>query len=479
MKTTKTNSIQIEVPKTYLRDLKLCLDLNKPNFTFKYNFDYFVYIADKILHIKGFKKFENLNKVPISSIVLRFELGKHYKRYLEYLVKYKFIEIDDKYTVGKQGRMGKCKCFSLSKKYQYSHLIKYTITKKALLNKVNSWDQLQKKIQHDNIEKDDTLKGLYSMMKKITIDMDGVNSYLDNAVKTKKITRNKAKRELGKCERINKKEEGYNLFINKDSYGRIHSNFTNISKYIRENFLYIDGERLVHLDIITCQPALLYNLFNDYLIEVSDIIDNTETDEYYVSPNEFEYGVKNELSKYVTDINQFSGKGIFSNPFSPIINKQGFSTYSELLANATIDIEYYKNALEHDIYEFFRDKWDFYFGGDKTRSQIKTEFISYVFGRNNAKGHDMMNTIWNREFPVLHKMLKQFKDGNHRTLSHELQRKESNLMYNAVCPNVDVYGIDYLTVHDCLIVKESDLDTVYDTFENTLADQEIVTGVDY
>jgi len=473
MKESKNIKKAIEIPESFLKDLKICLDLHPPEFSFKYDLDHFLYIASKIIHIKTFKKFSNLKKVPISSVVLRFEIGKHYRRYLEYLLKYKFIETDNHYIVKSEDREGKCKCYCFSRRYASKGYEKYEITKKSLLNKIESW----KHRQFGKMISDDMLSHLYSMMNKITIDMDAVKIYLSEAVKSKAITQRKANIELSKCEKINDKET--NLFLTKDSYGRVHTNFTNISKHIRENFLSLHGEKLVHLDIISSQPAMLYNLFKDYLMEVLDIVEKRQEDEYYTSPKEYKWKGVDVRDKYVNKSNSYTGKHIYSNKFMPVVEKHGEDSYMDLLEKGFEELTFYKKSLQADIYEIFRDSWKHYFGEDRTRKEMKQEWVSYVFGQNNSPGHDKFKYLWDEEFPILNKILKNFKNGNHKPLSHELQRKESDLVFNKLCPKIDNMNIDYFTVHDCVVVPESVADDVYNVFSKILKENNVVTGVDY
>jgi len=473
----KSDNISVKIPEFFMENLKKCLKLHSPNFKFKYDIDYFAYISNRIIHIKSFKKFTNLNKIPISSIVLRYEMGRHYKRYFEYLIKYKFIETDNQYYVTDEskGREGKCKCYRLSDKYEDNNYVKYEITKKSLLSKLIAW----KEKKFDKIADDKELSHYYSMMEKIKVNMDEAKPYLDKALKDKVLNKQKYNIELAKCERINDSDEPNNLFISKDDYGRVHTNFTNISKHIRENFLYMDNEKLVHLDIISCQPAMLHDVFQDHVAKIKEILKMREEDEYYTSPYEVEWRRPDVRDKYVNSQNYYTGDNIYSNEFMHMISMHGYSTYEELLEDVEHELLFYENVLQHDIYEFFRDKWEVYYGGDKTRSDIKHEWMVYVFGRNNTPGHEKFDNIWKNEFPALCLIMKHFKKYNHKPLAHELQRKESSLIYKKVCPAIDDANIDYVTVHDCVVVKESVADDVYDIFENVLENNDVVTGVDY
>ena len=74
--------LNISVPSSLKKDLIACLSIRKPNFIF--NIDYFLYIISKIINIPEFNdKLRNLSKIPIYSKILRYEIGKNYKKYIK------------------------------------------------------------------------------------------------------------------------------------------------------------------------------------------------------------------------------------------------------------------------------------------------------------------------------------------------------------------------------------------------------------
>ena len=254
------NGYIIKIPREMKRNLLRCLELHNPNFIKKYHIDSFLHIIHTIRNLSSHKKFKNLQKVPIYSKILRFELGKNYRRYIDYLLKYKFITTDNHYIVGHGTKPGKCKCYGIAPKYRKNKSEDHELTKKSILTKLIKW----KEEKFGKMVDDELLGHLYEMLQKVDIDVVGVNKYLDEMVESGQLTKYKANLERDKCDRINNKSDPHAIFIKKDTYGRVHSNFTNISKHIREKFLYLEGERLVALDIISSQPALLHTLFRKY-----------------------------------------------------------------------------------------------------------------------------------------------------------------------------------------------------------------------
>ena len=52
----KKDELIIRVPEKFKTDLTVCLQMNPPDFPFRYNLDYFLYIASKIVDLQSYKK---------------------------------------------------------------------------------------------------------------------------------------------------------------------------------------------------------------------------------------------------------------------------------------------------------------------------------------------------------------------------------------------------------------------------------------
>lgn len=91
--------------------------------------------------------------------------------------------------------------------------------------------------------------------------------------------------------------------------------------------------------------------------------------------------------------------------------------------------------------------------GEKDRSKVKELTYKVLFGQNrsNSKADQEFMTI----FPTIYNFIKLYKKewGNHKVLAHELQRAESNLIFNKIIKKVMILypDINIVTVHDSLI----------------------------
>jgi hypothetical protein len=263
---------------------------------------------------------------------------------------------------------------------------------------------------------------------------------------------------MDKCMRINEPLEDASLFLVKDPYGRIHTNFTNISRHIRENFIYLDGENLTEVDIISSQPAILYSIIKGYLSSVSDEARKKYINDTYVSPME-------------RTTNMDGGV------FQPRMSKLGFDDYVDMLENTIEELKKYERVLRSGVYEYFQDKWQEFFERDVSRKKLKKLWLTHIFGLSSAIYNREIEYIWNKCFPLMNKIIKIFKESNYKLLAHELQKKESDIMFNQLCPRIDQLGINYFTVHDCVAVKKTDAEKVRKEFIEVLDKNNILTGV--
>jgi len=313
----------------------------------------------------------------ISSVIMRNKYGKLYNVYLEYLLSVKFLYMVSNYYVKKKTRTYKLNVDKIHSR------MRVDITDKILLKKHSrEWltktlaDMFESPIQ--DVTKNDLIDDLYS----ININYKRACQWLEQQYASGEMDLQKYTKNLHSVNCIN---SGH-LFYKFDSFGRLHTNFTVIKKYIRLNFLDIDGKELVELDIKNSQPFFLGVLINR----------------------------ENPSIKNVDDVKYF------------------FETVN--------------NGL---LYDLFLDKYPDVF---VDRNQTKVMIYRVLFGRNNKT---IENDIFCETFPTVYKFIKEYKsaNGNYKTLSHELQRLESEFVFGKVVRMVkDKFpAVKLFTVHDSII----------------------------
>lgn len=465
------DTIKLKVPKTIQENIAAKLQWDPPNWVKSANSDKFLYIVSKIISLTmNNRKYSRLKLVPLSSIVLRYEIGKHYRKYIDWLITHKFIESDNHYIVGSTDREGKCKCYGLTKTYKSKPLVDFELKNEFILKKILNW----RKTKLSETISDPMMSRLYSMMDNFTVDMDGITSELEELRRNGNISQKQMDIELAKCQKINdKKESTADLFIVKDNYSRVHTNITNISRRVRENHLYIGGKKAIGIDIVSSQPALLHSLFQDYVNRIDKMPEYIKSSNFYI---EFDDNRSDIRDKYRNKLNKYDGDTIYDHKSELSLSKLGFNTFEECCNRLKIELSRYAHALDCGLYEFFQDEWGKFWGDDISRNKMKTNWLTYVFGQGKSPDMHKLYCIWDYHYPTLNKLLKYFKIGDHKTLAHHLQRKEAELVYEKLCPAIDeLMDIKYSTVHDSIIVEEDVVDEVRDVFTSILNDNNILT----
>jgi hypothetical protein len=194
------------------------------------------------------------------------------------------------------------------------------------------------------------------------------------------------------------------LFYHFDTYGRFHTNFTILKSFIRKNFLRIDGEPTVEIDIKNSQPLFL-----------NKIIQNTNSD---------------------------------------LLNDDEVSLYSHL-------------TLSGGFYKYLQEQL-----GINEKKMIKDIVYKIFFGKNYATEYDKK---FKSVFPKIYGFIRNFKKNHkdYKSLSYELQRLESNFIFNKVINHIynNHPNIKIITCHDSLICKQSDSDIVNLIFEEFLNEE--------
>lgn len=87
------------------------------------------------------------------------------------------------------------------------------------------------------------------------------------------------------------------------------------------------------------------------------------------------------------------------------------------------------------------------------REKVKNMVMILLFGKSEFKNN--IHDIFTANFPQVINIIEKLKRGDYRKLSHLLQQKESDLIFN--CVNNIPSSIDVLTVHDSIYTNKSNL----------------------
>ena len=111
--------------------------------------------------------------------------------------------------------------------------------------------------------------------------------------------------------------------------------------------------------------------------------------------------------------------------------------------------------------------------GIKDKKQIKEWTYKVLFGRNAS--NSKADRAFRKLFPTIHNFIKLYKKeaGNYRVLSHDLQRAESNLVFNKIVRTImqRLPEVKLVTVHDSIIVAQRFRTEVQQIFDEVMSDE--------
>jgi hypothetical protein len=156
----------------------------------------------------------------------------------------------------------------------------------------------------------------------------------------------------------------------------------------------------------------------------------------------FEIDIKNSQPLFLTKVIELN---------QTIVDKDEFEFYKLLTYGG-------------NFYKFLQDKLHL-----KDKKTTKDLTYKVLFGKNYQNKYDK---LYQSLFPSIYDFIKQFKKqmGDYRSLSYELQRTESEFLFNKVIKEIAINfpNTKLITCHDSLICKISDREKVTNIFNRLL-----------
>lgn len=369
----------------------------------------------------SFDGFVNLRTDLLMKII-----GKtHYYKIRDGLETCNIIDIDHTYSQG-----------DFSKSYRLNIISKFkfvSISDKKIDGRITKWKQdLQK-----NLKKEKVHNGLKYNLQELEIDHESAYAFISDRLK----------KDPSYClNQYAADESSIGMIQNKDfrfvvdtKAGRVHTNVTNISRELRQFFIYIDikgdRQRLVNIDIANSQPCLFNSLINDYLKDSRYYNTTSNT-----KPTNNTKTTTNNILSYVSE-------NFISNNNSELCRE------IKLYRDLTMQGKFYEYCMK----EF---KIDLSQRDDFKKVFFKTIFFSKV--NDNYRHH--YSRMFEDLFPNIYKIILHYKKGDYKNLPISLQRSEADIMIKNVSKRIvhDYKGVFFLTIHDSIVCTEEYADKFYD-----------------
>lgn len=104
------------------------------------------------------------------------------------------------------------------------------------------------------------------------------------------------------------------------------------------------------------------------------------------------------------------------------------------------------------------------------RSKVKELTYKVLFGKNAA--NSKADKLFKNMFPTIHNFIKLYKKekGDYRSLAYDLQKMESELIFNKIIAKIIDYNSDIriITIHDSIVVSKKYKDEVNSIFQTEL-----------
>lgn len=389
---------------------------------FRYKTDHFYYIIDYLC--RGMEREDlddNAGYVNLNAARLQ-KVNHNYKKYLDHLLKHRFILTDMKYSVGK-----KSKGYLInSYKEHYSTLTQIEIKDLVVHRHVLEERKAQNEL-NDNTRKQ--YPHLTKWFEELEMDREGALKRLDEIFpeqtgsirgtkKGKASDWAKRYRSVQAIEKIMRKEFYFTLDT---SVGRFHSNLTNLKKELR-GFITHKGQRLVNVDIKNSQPLLSTLLLKKQNYQ-SNLLETIYHQTY------------------------------------PLPTSISYRSYTIMIVKTLerIDLQDIEKYIEFvDTGNFYGEMHQLMYPGMPfDKQKVKSMMFMIFFSHNRYMGQPKAEPKrrFKLFFPSTYEIFRLLKKSDYTALSRILQRLESMIVIQNIVPRVahERPDLPIFTIHDSLV----------------------------
>ena len=138
-----------------------------------------------------------------------------------------------------------------------------------------------------------------------------------------------------------------------------------------------------------------------------------------------------------------------------------------LLAHLSNDKQLIDDCFTDDYYDRLAE------GLEVTRARAKQAYCEYAYGQNrseNARNKTALavQSIMEKHYPTAHQFVWKGKENGHKPFIRKLQQHESEIFVDGVLRRMKDEGINGLTIHDGVLLKTEDTDTVRPIIEEEM-----------
>lgn len=445
------NEYYVLVPKS----LNLEQRLSKFPPDFELSRDYCHYFISELLKESSY---QNQKKNDLSSSTKFFiprcsqinqSIYKDSKKHLDYL--YKDFSVEGRMLWKRRYAVGECYSYNLPEYFWGNGELKLVcITEEYLIDNIIKYDKPQ---VNNIVRKRFNFTINYYDISRFEFDAELA---LNELYLKYQQTGNYAKY-LKNAVRVMNFKNGYFPFWHKPKTdGRLHTAITQFPKTCRK-YLKYDGERLAEVDLSSSIPFFL-----SYVLSIPADTDTAISAKDAVLCAQLPYS-EDILYHYMLAES------------SVIPSVREIADFAGLIQNNRLYEFFMDDFMNLDNFESnFENMFQRPFDGDmdELKKYSKRRLLSMLFA--NAKYYEQEQSVFYRHFRSIHDVVKKFKQAKfrgfkkskrHKKLSFMLFQLESHFMLNIIAREINnkfKRKVPLFTLHDCLVVRESDLDQVYE-----------------
>ena len=423
-------TIKFLLPKLPVERLNECIDQNSPSFPFQLD-SFYSFLWD-IVH--QLAKVDDGNLTYLYSGILQ-DKYVNYTQYRDYLVESGIIKLNKHYQVDKHSMSYEIHPDLLSRKIIQVEISIHSNAGKYIINRRNKEIQKAKKFNEN-------LKILRKHFNEIKFDFEGAYTFIEEA---KQLTDYQYICAMDSINRFQDDNKKLRYFKRNKTNNRIDNNLSSLPSYLKQ---FINSNKnLVQLDLKNSQPVLFNSILN--------IIYNSNSSSLNTSKLLTLCYKNNNLKEVCNLINKES----IGNRKWVLLLKEEMERYKYYTSNGT----WYEHLAE--VYNSYYDSKEY------DRLKVKPMWMAIAYSSNWSKEYKQDKIPFEKEYPCIAKVIRLIKKKDYKQFAITLQKVESEIFIDLIAPELIRNEIIPLTVHDCVIVPEHQVNLAHTVVIGVLEEQ--------
>jgi hypothetical protein len=421
-------SVKVALPTLVVKKIK-DNSINKPFNSFEIETCYGI-IWD-VLNQFGNGKVVDL-KAPLSSTSLNVKYGNNYTYYLKFLKSIGVLYSNGQYSENN------------ARRYQIpSYLFNKSFTTELIDSKDNKLGRYifsnRKKYNIESKRCDDVSKALKSKINKLNFNTVEALKYLESI--KDELNEQQYSYYFHSISKVSNENKYLRCSKRNNTNNRFDSVLTSLPSILRQ--FIVSDSLLYNIDLKNSQPVI-FNIILDYILNTI-IYNNRNSNTLSLC-----------LEKYIDNTTKTS---IY----------KGFKQHQKRV-QLEEEINRYKHHTSNGKwYEHLSDIYNEYYGIDSLgREDMKSKWMAIAYSSNSSKDYREDKIPFEQSYPMISKLIRILKKANYKSFSIMLQKIESEIFIDNITKELLENNIVPITVHDSMIVSESEVSKVKDIMEAQL-----------